>query len=75
MHTKEVYAGRVAVSNHRGELETALRVGDQVMEGELFMPFHFPEARVNKLTRDELDPYSRIAPFKMSAIKVKAVHC
>ena len=25
-------------------------------EGELFMPFHFAEAPVNRLTRDELDP-------------------
>jgi predicted molibdopterin-dependent oxidoreductase YjgC len=41
-----------------------------VAEGELFMPFHFEEAPVNRLTRDELDPFSRIPPFKLSACKV-----
>jgi predicted molibdopterin-dependent oxidoreductase YjgC len=41
-----------------------------VTEGELFMPFHFAEAPVNMLTRDELDPYSKIPPFKLSACRV-----
>ena len=35
------------------------------------MPFHFGEAPVNVLTRDELDPYSRIPPFKLSACRVE----
>ena len=42
-----------------------------VAERELFMPFHFAEAPVNVLTRDELDPYSKIPPFKLSACRVE----
>jgi hypothetical protein len=34
------------------------------------MPFHYAEAPVNRLTRDELDPFSRIPPFKYSACRV-----
>ncbi len=64
---------RVKVSNKRGELITVLRESDEVAIGELFMPWHFSEALVNKLTRAELDPYSRIAPFKLSACKVEKV--
>lgn len=61
---------KVTLKSKRGELKTTLRVSDEVLEGELFMPWHFNESQVNRLTRDELDPYSRIAPFKLSAVKV-----
>ncbi len=64
---------KVRVSNKRGELLTFLRESDEVAVGELFMPWHFSEALVNNLTRAELDPYSRIAPFKLSACKIEKV--
>jgi formate dehydrogenase alpha subunit len=64
---------KVNIESRRGELNTVLRVSDEVLEGELFMPWHFNESQVNRLTRDELDPYSRIAPFKLSAVKVRKV--
>jgi formate dehydrogenase alpha subunit len=64
---------RVKLSNSRGELETTLRESTEVAVGELFMPWHFSEAMVNNLTRAELDPYSRIAPFKLSACMVEKV--
>ncbi len=63
----------VKVWNDRGELETTLRISDQVLESELFMPWHFSEAPVNALTRDELDPHSKIAPFKLSAVRVEKI--
>lgn len=61
---------KVKVYNNRGQLCTFLKVSDGVAEGELFMPFHFHESAVNKLTRAELDPDSKIAPFKLSACNV-----
>ncbi len=60
----------VTIKNNRGVISTILRVSDQVLEGELFMPFHFSESKVNNLTSDDLDPYSKIAPFKLSAVKI-----
>jgi formate dehydrogenase alpha subunit len=63
----------VKVWNDRGTLTTTLRVSDQVLESELFMPWHFSESPVNALTRDELDPFSKIAPFKLSAVQVEKV--
>ena len=62
---------RVKVWNERGELKTILRSSDEVADGELFMPWHFSEAMVNNLTRSELDPFSKIAPFKLSACAVE----
>ena len=64
---------KVRLSSKQGELETYLQRSDQVAEGELFMPWHYSESLVNKLTRSELDPYSKIPPFKLSACKVKKV--
>jgi predicted molibdopterin-dependent oxidoreductase YjgC len=62
---------KVRIYNDRGELHAIVRIDDGVLEGELFMPFHFTEARVNLLTRDELDPYSKIAAFKLSAVNMQ----
>ena len=64
---------KVKLSNKRGELETILRSSESVAEGELFMPFHYRESLVNRLTRGDLDPYSRIPPYKYSACKVEKV--
>lgn len=63
----------VRVTSRRGEVTCGVRISNQVLEGELFIPFHFSETPVNKLTRDELDPYSKIAPFKISAVKIEKI--
>lgn len=79
MNTIDVYkqglksGDNVKLSNSRGELVTKLRESNEVAVGELFMPWHFSEALVNNLTRAELDPHSKIAPFKLSACKVEKV--
>jgi formate dehydrogenase alpha subunit len=58
---------KVRIKNGRGELVTTLRSGDEVACGELFMPWHYSESPVNNLTRSDLDPHSKIAPFKLTA--------
>jgi formate dehydrogenase alpha subunit len=62
---------RVIIRNSRGKLVTTIRKSSEVAPGELFMPWHFSEAHVNNLTRSELDPFSKIAPFKLSACTVE----
>ncbi len=64
---------RVKVSSPRGSLETTARVNEEVLAGETFMPWHFYEAPVNKLTRSEIDPMSKIAPFKHTVVRVEKV--
>jgi len=61
---------KVKIESRRGELETIVRISEDVLQGEVFMPWHFTESQVNRLTRDDLDPYSRIAPFKLSAVRI-----
>ena len=64
---------RIKVASRRGEVHTQVRISSQVLPGELFIPFHFSETPVNKLTRNELDPYSKIAPFKITAVRIEKV--
>jgi len=64
---------RVQITSGRGTLQTWLQHSRQVAEGELFMPWHYNESPVNKLTRSDLDPHSKIAPFKLSACNVEPV--
>jgi formate dehydrogenase alpha subunit len=63
----------VLITSKRGQLKTNIRISDEVAHGEIFMPWHFHESRVNKLTRDELDPLSKIAPFKLSACRIEKI--
>jgi predicted molibdopterin-dependent oxidoreductase YjgC len=62
---------KVVIKNSRGKLVTSIHKSNEVAPGELFMPWHFPESRVNKLTRSEMDPLSKIAPFKLSACAIE----
>jgi predicted molibdopterin-dependent oxidoreductase YjgC len=62
---------RVSIASRQGKIDTRLKVSDEVRPGELFMPFHYSESPVNRLTRDELDPHSKIAPFKLTACRVE----
>lgn len=64
---------KVAIKNIRGKLLTIIRKSSEVAPGELFMPWHFPESPVNNLTRSEMDPLSKIAPFKLSACAIEKV--
>ena len=60
------------IASRQGEISTRLKASRDVLPGELFIPFHFGESPVKELTRDELDPYSKIAPFKLTACRVSA---
>ncbi len=64
---------KVRVINKRGELMTTLRESTEVLQGEVFMPWHFGESLVNNLTRDEMDEFSKIAPFKLSAVRIEKI--
>jgi len=64
---------RVKIESRRGMLETIVHISEDVLEGEVFMPWHFTESQVNRLTRDELDPFSKIAPFKLSAVRISRI--
>ena len=65
---------RVRVTSRRGSITAAARVGRKVSEGETWMPFHFPDSPVNRLTNAALDEFARIPEFKVCAVRVEKLH-
>jgi formate dehydrogenase alpha subunit len=62
---------KVRVVSRRGQIEVCVCETDLVGKGEIFLPFHFVEAPVNRLTSDALDPLARIPNYKQTACRVE----
>jgi len=62
---------RVRISSRRGEIETRVMITERVEKGVVFMPFHFEEANVNKLTNPAYDPIAKIPELKVCAVKLE----
>ena len=62
---------KVKVTSRRGSIEATARVGRKVSAGETWMPFHFPDSPVNRLTIASLDEFARIPEYKVCAVKVE----
>jgi formate dehydrogenase major subunit len=61
----------VRVTSRRGTVLIGVRISDRQAPGQVFMPMHFREAAANLLTNPQLDPYARIAAFKISAVRIE----
>ena len=61
---------KVSLASRRGQIETRIMLTKRVEKGVVFMPFHFEEANVNKLTNPAFDPIAKIPEFKVCAVKV-----
>jgi formate dehydrogenase major subunit len=64
----------VRVSSRRGSILIGVRLSERQARGQIFIPMHFREAAANLLTNPQLDPYARIAAFKVSAVRIEPVH-
>ena len=63
---------RVRLVSRRGAVEgIGVRVTSVVRVGEVFVPFHYDEWCVNRLTVDEFDPISREPNYKQCAVRVE----
>lgn len=51
-------------------VELLVKVTETVREGNCFVPFHFGEKLINRLTIDEFDPYSFEPNFKQCAVQI-----
>ncbi|HTL06318.1 MAG TPA: formate dehydrogenase subunit alpha [Gemmatimonadales bacterium] len=63
----------VRVTSRRGSVLIGVRISERQAPGQVFIPMHFREAAANLLTNPTLDPYAKIAEFKVSAVRVEAV--
>jgi len=65
---------QVRVTSRRGSILIAVRLSGRQARGQIFIPMHFREAAANLLTNPQLDPYARIAAFKVSAVRIEPAH-
>ncbi len=62
----------VMVESRRGSIETKVSLSKRVPKGVVFLTFHFPDVRVNRLSSSSrLDPISRIPNLKVIAVRIK----
>lgn len=64
---------RIRVVSRRGSITATVREGRKVSEGEVWMPFHFPDSPVNELTNAALDEFARIPEYKVCAVKLEKI--
>ncbi len=65
-----VYGDVVRVASRRGEITLKARVTPGILEGVVFIPFHFHEAPANILTNNAVDAESKIPEYKACAVRV-----
>ncbi len=61
----------ITLESRRGNIQANARVTEDILEGTVFLPFHFSESAANVLTGPASDPPSKMPEFKYSAIKIK----
>jgi len=64
---------KIKMASRRGKIEARITITDRVEKGVVFMPFHFEEACVNKLTNPAYDPIAKIPELKVCAVKLEKV--
>ncbi len=63
----------VRVTSRRGTVVIGVRISNRQAPGQVFIPMHYREAAANLLTNPTLDPYAKIAEFKISAVRIEPV--
>ncbi len=62
---------RVRVTSRRGSIVVDAKLTDKINPGVVFMPIHFGESPVNKLTNRNLDPIAQIPEFKVCSVRIE----
>ncbi|MGL6260762.1 formate dehydrogenase subunit alpha [Vibrio sp. WXL210] len=61
----------LTVTTRRGSIDIAAFVTKRIQPGVVFIPFHFAESPVNRLTNTAKDPHAKIPEFKVAAVRVE----
>jgi predicted molibdopterin-dependent oxidoreductase YjgC len=61
----------VRVSSRRGEVNAAIEITRKVRPGCVWMPFHFSEEMVNRLTNDAGDTVTGTGEYKVCAVRIQ----
>ena len=61
----------LSITSRRGSIKVKAWVSERASVGLVFVPFHFHEVAVNRLTNAVLDPVAKIPEYKVCAVKVE----
>ncbi len=61
----------LTITSRRGSIKVKAWLSERPVAGMVFVPFHFHEIAVNRLTNAALDPVAKIPEYKVCAIKVE----
>jgi formate dehydrogenase alpha subunit len=61
----------VRITSARGSITAMAAITDRINEKTVFMPFHFAESPVNRLTGQKLDPFIKIPELKVTAVRIE----
>ncbi len=64
---------KVEIASRRGSIEVVAVVSNRTDTGVVFIPFHYAEASVNRLTNKAIDPVANIPEYKVCAVKLRKV--
>jgi formate dehydrogenase major subunit len=60
-----------AVTSRRGEVVARTRATDDLLPGQVFLSFHFPDVAANVLTSDVVDTVTSCPEYKVTAVSVR----
>jgi len=63
----------IIIASRRGKIKLKAWITDRPDRGVIFVPIHFREAAVNKLTNWVLDPIAKIPEYKVCAVQLEKV--
>jgi formate dehydrogenase major subunit len=61
------------ITSRRGQIQVPARLSDKVSKGIVFIPFHFYEQSVNRLTNEALDPVTNIPELKVCSVRIDKI--
>jgi predicted molibdopterin-dependent oxidoreductase YjgC len=64
----------VRICTRRGCITARAEVSDKVKKGIIWIPMHFVEAAVNKLTKDAYDNITQTAEYKVCGAKIEKLN-
>lgn len=64
---------QIKLTTRRDKINLPARVSDVCLPGLVFVPFHYADKLINKLTLDAFDPGSKQPEYKICATKVEKV--
>ncbi len=62
---------KIEITSRRGKITVNADLTSSVDKGVVFVPFHYHEAAVNKLTNAAIDPVANIPEYKVCAVNLK----